>query len=98
MQFIARLSHSPDNCWARKENEQKARDWIAEMESRAEKSEIELHGAYVTPSEHTFHFVVEADDFGAVSKFLGPPLLQDHEGHIAPVIPFERVDEVLLED
>lgn len=95
MRFVARLKHSPDNCWAREENAKKAREWIAETESEAERLGVELHGAYVTPNEHTFYFVVEADDFSAVSEFFGPPLLQDHEGDIAPVIPFEEVEDLL---
>ena len=98
MLFVATLTHSPDNCWARAEHEQMAEDWIADMDEKAERSDVELHGAYVTPNEHTFHFVVESDDFGAVTEFLGPPLLQDHDGHIAPVISFDQAADVLLEE
>lgn len=98
MQFIARLTHSPDYCWAREEHAEKASDWIDGMETRAEDAGIELQGAFVTPNEHTFYFLLEWDDFGAVSEFLGPPLLHDHDGHIAPVITLQRADEVLLEE
>lgn len=98
MLFVATLRHSPDNCWARDEHEQKAKDWIAGISSKAEESGVELHGAYVTPNEHTFYFVLEADDFGSVTEFLGPPLLEDHDGHVAPVISFEQASERLLEE
>lgn len=98
MRFVVKLRHSPENCWARKENTQKAKDWIAGMETMAEEMGVELHGAYVAPNEHTFYFVLEADDFATVSEFLGPPLLQDHEGDVSPVLPFHEVDDVLLRD
>lgn len=98
MQFVATLTHSPADCWAREENEEKAEAWIADMESRAERTGVTLHGAYVTPSEHTFYFVLESDDFGAVTEFLGPPLLQDHDAHVAPVVSFGEASEAVLEE
>lgn len=98
MLFVATLTHSPDNCWARSENEQKAEEWIQGMESKAEETGVELQGAYVTPNEHTFYFIVEADEFGAVTEFLGPPLLYDHDAHVAPVLSFERAAQAVLEE
>lgn len=96
MKFIATLEHSPDNCWAREENEEKALELVPELENRAAEHDVELYGAYATPSEHTFYFVLGADTFEAVTGFLGPPILEDHEGHIAPVLTLgEAVDEVL---
>ena len=98
MRFVATLTHSPDNCWARPENEEKADQWTEEMGSNAEAAGVELHGAYVTPSEHTFYFIIESDTFEAVTEFLGPPLLQDHDAHIAPVISFEQATDIVLEE
>lgn len=95
---MARLVHSPDNCWAREENEEEASDWIESMETRADDAGVELQRAFVTPNEHTFYIILESDDFGAVSEFLGPPLLEDHDGHVAPVIPLQQADEVFLEE
>lgn len=55
-----------------------------------------MHGAYATPNEHTFHFIMEVDSFEAVTGFLGPPILEDHDGHIAPVLTLgDSVDAVL---
>ena len=68
------------------------------MHDRAEGLDIDLQGAYVAPNEHTFYFVLEADDFESVTAFLGPPLLTDHEAHLAPVLSFERAEEALLEE
>lgn len=56
-----------------------------------------MRGAFVAPNEHTFYLVLESDDFSAVTEFLGPPLLHDHDGHVAPVITLQRADEVLLD-
>lgn len=98
MQLIATLTHNPDHCWAREENEEVAKDWIAGMYDRAADLGVDLQGAYVTPNEHAFYFVLEAEEFDAVTTFLGPPLLTDHEAHIAPVLSFERAEEALLED
>ena len=33
-----------------------------------------------------------------MTTFLGSPLLTGHEAHVAPVLSFERAEEVLLED
>ena len=96
MQFIATLEHSPDNCWARKED--LAREWISGMEQRAEEHGVSLHGAYSTPNEHKFYFIMESDSIEAVSGFLGPPILEDHEGHIAPVMPLGDAPDVVMDD
>lgn len=96
MLFVATLEHSPDNCWARKE--EAAREWIGGMEQRAEEHGVDLQGAYSTPNEHTFYFLMEADSFEAVTGFLGPPLLEDHDGHIAPVLPMGETPDVVMED
>jgi hypothetical protein len=98
MLFVATLTHSPDNCWGRPENETKAREWIASMDERADEADVGLHGAYATPNEHRFYFVLEADDFAAVTAFLGPPALQDHDADIAPVVSFEEAAATVLED
>lgn len=86
MLFIATLSHDPADCWVREENEAMGREWIASLDDRAEENDIELHGAYVTPNEHRFYMILDADTFEAVTKFLGSPFLPDHDGHVAPVL------------
>ena len=98
MMFIATLVHSPEDCWARPENEEKANEWIDGMDERAEDAGVEVHGSYVTPNEHTFYFLLEADSFEAISTFLGPPLLQDHDGHVAPVVTFGEAEQAVRED
>ena len=98
MRFIATLEHSPDNCWAREEKQDLAREFMSELDQRAEEHDVELHGAYGTPTEHRFYFILEADSFEAVTGFLGPPILEDHDGHISPIMPLsESVQAVLGE-
>lgn len=86
MLFVATLSHDPEHCWVREENEAKARDWIASIDDNAEEHGVDLRGAYVTPNEHKFYIIVETETFDAVTSFLGAPFLQDHDGHVAPVL------------
>lgn len=96
MKFIATLEHSLENCWGREENEGKTLEFVSNLGDRAADNDVELYGAYATPSEHTFYFILEADTFEAVTGFLGPPLLQDHDGHVVPVLTLgEAVDEVI---
>lgn len=96
MRFIATLEHSPDNCWVHEEKQEMAVEFIADLDRRAEQHGVDLHGAYSTPSEHRFYFVMEAESFEAVTGFLGSPLTEDHEGRVAPVLTLaESVDAVL---
>ncbi|MFC4438962.1 DUF3303 domain-containing protein [Halostagnicola sp. GCM10023398] len=98
MLFVVTMHHSADNCWARSENEEKAEEWVDGMGEKAEEEGVAVRGAYVTPNEHAFYFVLESDTFEAVTAFLGPPLLQDHEAHVAPVMPLGDAPQLLLEE
>lgn len=96
MHFIATLENSPEDCWGREENQEKALELIPKLDQRPEEYGVELHEAYGTPNEREFYFILEADGFEAVTGFLGPPILEDHDGHIAPVLTLgESVDAVL---
>jgi hypothetical protein len=96
MLFVATFQHSADNCWAREEKSETAEEWIGSIGERAAEHGVELHGSYVTPSEHTIYFILEVDEFESVSRFLDSPFLEDHDGHIAPVHTFGEVSEILL--
>ena len=91
------MEHTPDNCWVRSENKEKADEWVDGMGERADETGVEVEGSYVAPNEHTFYFVLEADDFAAVSAFLGPPLLEDHDAHVSPVLTFDETRTILEE-
>jgi hypothetical protein len=47
---------------------------------------IKVHGFYVSTIEHTFYFILEANDVKAISEFFSPPFLTHHKGRISPVI------------
>lgn len=93
MQFIAKLTHSPDNCWARDEHQGKASEMADRLATAEDTFGVSVHGAYVAANEHTFHLVLEADSFEAVTSLLGPPLLQDHAADIIPVTTIEGAME-----
>ena len=97
MMFMVTLAHTPDNCWARAENLEKAQEWVESMDQRADDAGVTVHGSFVAPNEHLFYFFLEAEEFIAVSEFLGPPLLQDHDADIVPVNSFGEVDAMLEE-
>jgi len=52
--------------------------------------DIKIHGAYVSPNEHTFYFVLEADNFDASSDFLSPPMLTHHSGKVSSIMTVEE--------
>ena len=95
MQFVVTLEHSTENCWARAENEEKANEWIDGMDAAASEAGVEVHGAYVCPSEHTFYFILESDSFEGVTEFLGPPMLTDHDAHVSPVVTFGEAERAV---
>jgi hypothetical protein len=97
MHYIATFQHSPEHCWAREENASKARSVIPELEHRAESHGVTLHGAYAAPNEHTLFLIVESDSFAAVSRFLGSPILEDHEGEITPVLTMDETMDAVIE-
>lgn len=68
------------------------------MESRANQLGITVQGGYVTPSEHRFYFIIEADHSAAISTFLGPALLTDHAAHTAPVLSLEQAAKAVSGD
>lgn len=98
MRFVATLEHTADNCWARAEHKEVAREWLDNIDTRAEEHGVSLYGSYVAPNEHRFYMVMEAERFEDVSEFLGPPFLQDHAGDITPVIAMGEVADVVLDD
>jgi hypothetical protein len=40
----------------------------------------------VSTIEHTFYFILEANDVKAIAEFFSPPFLTHHKGRISPVI------------
>lgn len=90
---MATLTHTPEQCGASKEHTTAAAEgerWVKEMRNSAKKLGVKVHRAYLCKTEHTFYFVLESDSYGAVSSFLGPPILTYHTGRISPVMTVEE--------
>jgi len=88
--FVATLTHPPELCLANPSYKEGAKKWIQSMRESSKKLGVTIHGAYSTPNEHTFYFVLESDNFKAVSDFLSPPMLTHHTGRVSPVVPLEE--------
>lgn len=91
MMFVATLTHPPDLCFGNKQYQADGREWAEKMRDLAKKHNVKIHGAYLSPNEHTFYFVLEADSLMAISELLGPPMLNHHSARISPVITVEEV-------
>lgn len=86
MLFVITLEHSPELCLARKEYVAETKRWQDSQGERAKSLGIKIHGVYVSTIEHTFYFILEADDARAISEFFSPPFLTHHTARISPVI------------
>ncbi|MGD0954617.1 MAG: DUF3303 family protein [Methanotrichaceae archaeon] len=86
MLFVITLEHPPELCFAKKEYAAEGKRWTESMEERAKSLGIKIQGAYVSTIEHTFYFILEADDVKAISEFFSPPFLTHHKARISPVI------------
>jgi hypothetical protein len=90
MQFVITLEHPPELCFAKKEYNAEGKRWMDSIGERAKSLGIKIHGAYVSTIEHTFYFILEADDAKAISEFFSPPLLTSHKARVSPVIAVIR--------
>jgi hypothetical protein len=86
MLFVITLEHPPELCLAREEYVADAKRWQDSRDERAKSLGIKIHGSYVSTIEHTFYFILEADDVKAISEFFSPPFLTHHKARISPVI------------
>lgn len=94
MLFVVTLVHTPELCFGNKQYQEEGVKYIQNMGKLAEKTKVKIHSSYVCPNEHTFYFVLEADDLKALSTFLGPPILTHHSAKITPVITVEDAFEL----
>lgn len=94
MIVIAQLTHSPELCFGRPEHKDKAQELMAflvNMENHAKDAGVTLRGFYLNSNEHTFYFILEADTYLNISKFLGAePILTHHTARITPVVTLEQ--------
>ena len=64
--------------------------WVENMMGSAKKLDVKILGSYLCPNEHTFYFVLESDNYKAISDFLEPPMLTHHNARVSPVITLEE--------
>lgn len=84
--FVITLEHPPELCFGRKEYIAEGKRWQDSMDERAKSLGMKIHGAYLSTIEHTFYFILEADEVRAISEFFSPPFLTHHRARISPVI------------
>ena len=89
MIIIAQLTHSPELCFARAEHKEKAKElmeFMENMQKYEKEAGVKVLGFYLNSNEHTFYFIIEADNFIKISKFLSvEPILTHHTAKITPV-------------
>jgi adenosine/AMP kinase len=94
---IAQLTHAPELCFGRAEHKAKAKElmeFMGNIEQYAKDAKDTLHGFYLNSNEHTFYFILEADNFPNISKFLGvDPVLTHHTAKITPVVTLTQTLE-----
>jgi hypothetical protein len=94
---IAQLTHSPELCFGRPEHKESAKElmeFLANTEKHTKDAGVTLRGFYLNSNEHTFYFILEADNYLNISKFLGvDPLLTHHTAKITPVATLEQTLE-----
>jgi hypothetical protein len=95
MLFHVRLTHSPENCWARDEHEGKPTELVERIENTDESSGVSVRSAALAPNEHTFYLMVEAETVESLTALLGPPILQDHQADVVPVTMIGSVLDTL---
>ena len=95
--FIAQLTHAPELCFGRPEHKKEAQElmeFMENMDKYEREAGVKRHGFYLNSNEHTFTFILEADNFLKVSKFLGArPILTHHTAKITPVVTLEETLE-----
>jgi hypothetical protein len=90
MIFVATLTHPPELCFANSSYKGEGKKWVENMRESAKKLGVKVHGAYVSPNEHTFYFILESDNYNAISDFLSPPMLTHHTARVSPVTALEE--------
>ncbi len=62
------------------------------IEKYEKEAGVKRHGFYLNANEHTFYFILEADNYLQISEFLGvDPVLTHHTAKITPVVTVEEM-------
>jgi len=88
--FVATLADPPELCLGNPSYKEEGKKRIQNMRESSKKLGVTIHGAYLSPNEHTFYFVLESDNFKAVSDFLSPPMLTHNTARVSPVVTLDE--------
>ena len=95
--FLAQLTHPPELCLGRPEHTDARKELVKYLENWAKyekEAGVKMHGFYLNANEHTFYFILEADNYLNISKFLGvEPVLTHHTAKVTPVVALEQTLE-----
>jgi len=95
MLFVAIHTHTPELCPSDSpEKIRKTVDVVA-SEEHAKKTKAKVLGIYTAPPEHTFFFILEADDYGSIIDFFRP-MMKIGTLRITPVSPIKPTIEKFL--
>ena len=87
MLFVIVHEHSPEMCPA----DNPAPVHALADEKHIKESGVKVLGSYIAPPEHTFYFVLEADDYAQVVRYFRP--LMKIGGH--DIVPVQTLAESL---
>ena len=80
-------SHTFENCPAKSPELMKP---LANLWQKLKKTQgVKVLAGYVSPLDHTFYITMEADDYTAVMKAIGPLLVLGN-GHTFPVLTLDQ--------
>lgn len=94
--FVATLVHPPELCLARKEFSAEFGSWLDGMDDLAKRLNVKVHGAYLCPPEHTFYFILEANDLRDVTAFFSGIMLANNTGRVSSVIPLKEAVAIVI--
>ena len=87
MLFQITHTHTNEGCPAQSpEQVKRVGDWWQALKNNPG---VKVLAGYVSPMDHTFHITVEADDYSALARALGP-LNTIGAGHTSPVLSLDQ--------
>jgi hypothetical protein len=87
MLFQVVHTHTNESCPG--QSSEKARQFGEWWQNMKKAVGVKVLSGYVAPINHTFYILVEADDYAALARALGP-LNSFGSGHTSPVISLEQ--------
>lgn len=87
MNFIVTHTHTPEKCPSGDPDMMKAVREVSPSSGFAEKCGVKVLSAWIAAPEHVLYFVLEADSYGSVVKYL-QPIMKIGTAKITPVLEY----------